>query len=50
MIIGPISGSVAVLIATIYVALVYLADWAIDKIWWRYIDKALEGYESTEGE
>lgn len=47
-IIGPVSGSVATLIATIYVGAVYLADWAIDKMWWRYVDELLEGYESEE--
>ena len=47
MIIGPVSGSIAILIAAIYVAIVYLADWAIDKVWWWYVDKTLEGCEST---
>ena len=26
-----------------YVGLAYLADWMVDRIWWWYVDRVLEG-------
>jgi hypothetical protein len=38
-----VSECMSILVGVAYIAMVYLADWAIDKIWWWYIDKKLEG-------